>query len=166
MYGISIMLDSKRFWNIWIFRLRMLSLYCVTCVKVQGSLHALLLYCDLCVIWCDTLSAASRQWSWEQRFRSQVDSTGPGTERLPSPAPVGPTEQLLDTFLPDFCVVIRGGNVTLSPACLTSQRLQPSVTFSHNVIATFLILWSIATFFSVLRYLYMYKNVHENLMCH
>lgn len=34
----------------------------------------LLLYCDLCVVWCVILSAASRQWSWEQLFRSQADS--------------------------------------------------------------------------------------------
>lgn len=48
--SISIMLASKRSWDIWIFRSRMLGLYCVTCVRVQGSVHAVAVV--MCSVWC------------------------------------------------------------------------------------------------------------------
>lgn len=64
---------SKRSWDIWIFRSRMLSLYCVMCVRVQGSVHAIaVVMCSVCCLVCRSAAAEEPGARWPPQSSCQT----------------------------------------------------------------------------------------------
>lgn len=124
----------------------MLSLYCVTCVRVQGSVHAITVV--MCSVWCLVCHSVSS-------FKT-VELGAAGQE----PGAHWPPQSSCQTRFFLMASVWSFWGKCRPESCTSNIPKAPAVhhIFTlHIVIATFLILWLIATFFCP----YIFLHVHE-----